>query len=631
MNKQIVSNIIKGKFLEKKIIDKQIIKRNVEHIILHFNRYSEETDKCTLLKNIIPYTKNIFLDTPHLKHLYEHIIKPLLKNGYIDSTYIPNIVHTFKKHEKCNYILKELYDHIIHLIKEGKVHVHNDINIWIDILQVFSSKKRGINFVPLLRYIMTNNNNYEDNQYKKINSHAICAPGGNVRNEEANIQNDRNGQHYEDYKFTTFTPISLSDIHYKSMEILLPRTFCILMNVLSKVKTQCTHDSTFTTFLHENIQKILPQMNNIDLCQLIEALLEFKCGIGILFTLVDPEVFRRVTSFDIFQLSIIFHKLSKYWENVENKKLFTLLFMRKVKKYVSLYLLYNQEEKYILFTKNKASLIEIVPMFFLAYVKNMHSLLPHYFYFSKIIKLQFSILSKRLLLLKNNHLLFEEFYQYGNLDHKKKHTYMNWQHYQHYLNEGCRYSSIFRLMNQTISNLMYAHAGYLYNILTLQYTKEENILFIRHLFLTLNSIYELLSQFSLFYHNRQVIPNGYNFILPLHKSQLLIFLYTYWSFVRDLYFYLNNCKQKNIAQTADSFYFIKLNNVKKINFLLTTLDDINLNVLMKQTLNANNKFVSHIYTHVLNVVNNSRTVPHNAALIFHRRVLGPYTISELCR
>ncbi|VUZ99185.1 conserved Plasmodium protein, unknown function [Plasmodium vivax] len=627
MNRHIVRLLVGGKLMEKKNIDKQIIQRNLQHVILHFDRYSQETGVAALLKKIIPYTKNTFLGSVHLKFLYTHVVEPLLKEGNIDAECLPNLVHTFKRSEECNYMVKELNDHIVYAIRGGKISLQNDLNNWVSVVQVFSAKRRGINFVPLLRHLLLNDI-FAASQ--RGGTHHVKS--SEPRNVDAHIPNDAHIQQSSLDQCQVFPPISSRDLHYATLESLPPRTFCILMNVLSKVKMQNEPDPIFTSFLREKTIQMMPHMSNIDVCQLAEALTQLMCvDREILSTLIESEVLKRVTSFDVLQLSMIFHSLSKYWKDLKKKKLFCVLFMRKIEKYLALYSLHNQEEKYILRTRNKNTLIEIVPMFFLAYVKNAHAMFPLYSCFSKFVLLQFSILSKWL-----RRSLSEGNRQSGILNLQLG-------------SSGGSHPPSLRHTNQTLSNLLYAFTGYLYNISTLQYEGEQSRSFDRHLRLTLDNIYQLLSHFILFYRHREVVTNGAQFILPVHKSQLLIFLYTYWGFLLDLHSRGDDCTQvrkknnlaltvqakgnekKNTMHTADSFFFIKLEDARKVSFLLVVLDDINLNALMKETLEENNKYVSHIYSQVLNVANNSAGVPHRAALHFSRRVVGPYTISELCR
>ncbi|ANQ10832.1 Uncharacterized protein PCOAH_00051820 [Plasmodium coatneyi] len=646
MNRHVVRLIVGGKLMEKKNIDKQIIQRNLEHVILHFDQYSQETGTSALLKKIIPYTKNTFLGSVHLKYLYSHVVEPLLKEGNIDPECLPNLVHTFKRNEDCNYMVKKLNDYITCAIGKGKISLQNDVNNWVSVVQVFSAKRRGINFVPLLRHLLVN-----DSFAPSHGGDTKHAQTSEPRNVEAPIPNDIQIEQNGPHQCKMFCPITLRELCYATLESLPPRTFCILLNVLSKVKMQNAPDPIFTSFLREKTFQMLPHMSNIDLCQLAEALPQLICvDREILSTLIEPEVLKRVTSFDVLQLSMIFHSLSKYWKDLKKKQLFCVLFMRKIEKYLALYSLHNQEEKYILHTRNKNTLIEIVPMFFLAYVKNAHYMFPHYSCFSKFVQLQFSILSKWLHRLKKCRSLLEGNYksEMPNQQLERPSLTNNYHHLQLVDNRGS-HPPCLRHTNQTLSNLLYAFIGYLYNITTLHYNDEQSRSFTRHLHLTLDNINQLLSHFILFYRHREVVTNGAQFILPVHKSQLLIFLYTYWGFLLDLHshvdYYTRVKKKNNLAltvqakrnekentmHTANPFFFIKLDNVKKVSFLFALLDDINLNALMKETLEENNKYVSHIYSQVLNVVNNSVGVPHRAALHFSRRVVGPYTISELCR
>ncbi|EUD64621.1 hypothetical protein C922_04967 [Plasmodium inui San Antonio 1] len=642
MNRHVVRLLVDGKLIEKKNIDTQIIQRNLEHVILHFDQYSQETGISALLKKIIPYTKNTSLGSVPLKYLYSHVVEPLLNEGNIDPECLPNLVHTFKRGEDCNDVVKKLNDYITCSIRRGKISLQNDAHNWVSVVQVFSAKWRCINFMPLLRHLLV-----------KGTFAQSCGGGthhtemSEPRNVEAPIPNEIQIQHSELDHCEAFHPISSHHLRYATLESLPPRTFCTLLNVLSKVKMQNRPDPIFTSFLREKTIQMLPYMSNIDLCQLAEALPQLLCvDREIVSTLIEPEVLKRVTSFDVLQLSMIFHSLSKYWKDLKKKQLFSVLFMRKIKKYLELYSLRSQEEKYILHSPNKNTLIEIVPMFFLAYVKNTHYIFPYYSSFSNFVLLQFSILSKWL----HRSPLFEGNYQSGIPNQQVERLSLNRYHHPQLADNGGSHSPPYlRHTNQTLSNLLYAFIGYLYNISTLQYKGEQSRSFTRHLHLTLDNIYQLLSHFILFYHHREVVTNGTQFILPVHKSQLLIFLYTYWGFLLDLHSrvdYSTRVKKKNNVAltvqakrhekentrlTADSFFFIKLENVKKLSFLLELLDDINLNALMKETLHQKNKYVSHIYSQILNVANNSVGVHHRAALHFSRRVVGPYTTSELCR
>ncbi|GAB69306.1 hypothetical protein PCYB_147340, partial [Plasmodium cynomolgi strain B] len=425
----------------------------------------QETNTSALLKKIIPYTKNTFLGSCHLKYFYSHVVEPLLKEGNMDPECLPNLVHTFKRNEECNYVVKKLNDYITCAIRERKISLQNDVNNWVSVIQVFSAKWRGINFVPLLRHLLVN-----DSFAPSSGGDTHHAQVSEPRNVEAPIpsdiqiqqrqldqrQLDQSGlnQHQHDPRQVCH-PISSRDLRYATLESLPPRTFCILLNVLSKVKMHNVPDPTFTSFLREKTSQMLPYMNNIDLVQLAEALSQLICvDKKILSTLIEPEVFKRVTSFDVLQLSMIFHSLSRYWKDLKKKQLFCVLFMRKIKKYLALYSLHNQEEKYILRTRNKNTLIEIAPMFFLAYVKNTHYMFPHYFCFSKFVLLQFSILSKWLHRSQKRRSLFEGNYQRGMLNQQMEGPSLNKYHNQQLADSGGSHPPCLRHTNQTLSNLL---------------------------------------------------------------------------------------------------------------------------------------------------------------------------------
>ncbi|SBT81158.1 conserved Plasmodium protein, unknown function [Plasmodium malariae] len=594
MNKQIISLIINGKLAEKKNMNKYIIKNNLEKVILNFNLYSKIVSKNELLKNIILYTKIVHLKYFHLDYLYKYVIGPLLKQRDLDLPLLPNIIHTYKKNDKCNYILKEINNYIVDNLRKRKLYVQDDLNNWVSILQVLSSKKKNINFVPLLKYFFIKN----EVKYEEGNINNIIA-----QNRRRNISMDCSFCDYNKcYHNRRVLTLQDNDIDYKTFELLSPRSFGILFNTLAKVKIQCNNDFFLNTFFYQKTKQMLPSFNNIDLCLIVDAFYTFQFTNKNLLKYIEEEILKRITAFDLLQLSIIFYNLSKFWNDGDIKnELFAVLFMKKVKKYLNLHLLYNLDEKYILYTKNKKSLIEILPMFFLAYVKKVHALFPYYFSFSKFLMLQFLFLNKHILFLKKNCFFKNYHHRQGKL-------------YKYDTDDQPNFSYTLSNINRTISNLIYSFIGYFYNILTLPYKKEHNILFVRHFFLTLNNIYQLLYFFNLFYHNRLTITKDEKFIIPLHKSQLLIFLYTYLNFILN-----------------DSFYFVKLKYIKKIFFLLTILENVDLNTIMKESLEGNSKYVSLIYEDIQNIINNSNTYSHNISIYFNRQIIGPYTISVLCR
>ncbi|CRG97117.1 conserved Plasmodium protein, unknown function [Plasmodium gallinaceum] len=597
MNKELVKLIINGKLIEKKNINKNIVKNILENIIFNFDSYKKLKNEIELLKNISLYTKIINVNNFYLQHLYENVINPLLKEN-LNISILPNIIHTYKKNENFYYILKEINDYIIKSIQENKL-IIDDINKWVHILQVFS-KYKSINFIPFLQYLLTVKN-VEKNT--KVNND----DNNRIEKKEYNIIQVNQCYEYNKYK----SSILLNNVDYKALESLSPRSLSILVNILSRIKIKNINNLNF--FLYEKINKSLHEFNNIDLCLIVNSFHNLKYTHENSYKNIEAEIFKRIELFDFFQLSFIFHSLSKYW-NDNKKEHFSILFMKKVKKYLNLYLIHN-DEKYILQTKNKNSLIEAMPMFFLAYVKTSNSIFPYYFSYSKLLMCQFMFLNKYLLVLKKN-CFFKKYFNNYNL--------MN-------LNN----------INQTICNLFYAFTGYLYNILTSSYFKER--LFINHFFLTLNNFYQLLYFFILFYQNKELLTKNKFFIFPLHKSQLLIFLYTYWYFILDIYFSLNiynyrvhygSTVNKNASKKRkskfDYFYFIKLIYIRKINILLKILDEVNLNTLMKESLYASNKYVSSIYLNILHILNNSKNFSDNISFSFNRKIIEPFTISLLC-
>ncbi|CRH02907.1 conserved Plasmodium protein, unknown function [Plasmodium relictum] len=598
MNKELINLIINGKLIEKKNINKNIIKNNLEKIIFNFDTYKKLKNENELLKNIFLYTKIININNFHLQYLYEKVVNPLLKEN-LNISLLPNIIHTYKKNENFDYILKEINDCIIERIQKGEFFI-NDLNKWVSILQVFS-KHKNINFIPLLRYLLTIENLKEN---RKVNNDHK----NKIEKKEINII--YTNQCYEYNKYKSF--ILLNDVDYKILESLSPRSLSILVNILSKIKIKNINNLNF--FLYEKINKSLNEFNNIDLCLIINSFHKIKYTNISFYNSIEEEIFKRLLFFDFFQLSIIFHSLSKYWSE-EKKKCISILFMKKVKKYLHLYLTHN-DEKYILQTKNKNSLIEVIPMFFLSYVKTSYSIFPYYFSYSKLLMCQFMFLNKYVLVLKKN-CFFKKYINNHNLINLKN-------------------------INQTICNLLYAFIGYFYNILTSYDNREK--LFINHLFLTLNNIYQLLYFFIFFYRNKELLTKYQPFIIPLHKSQLLIFFYTYWYFVLDLYFYLDSYNNDKLYYEStvnksdatiqenkfDCFYFIKLRYIKKIKFILNILDKVDLNPLMKESLYANNKYVSLIYLNILHTLNNLKNFS-NTSFTFNRKIIEPFTISLLCK
>ncbi|CXJ29205.1 conserved Plasmodium protein, unknown function [Plasmodium berghei] len=658
MNRQIIKLITEGKISEKKNINNQLIKHSLEEIIIDFKKYNKSKSENNLLNNIIRYTKIVTISSYHLNHMYKNIIHPLLKNKQLHFTLIPNIVHTYKKKKEYNFILKEINEYIIYNIIKKNIYTHDNLNNWISILQVFSSKYNNINYIPLLKFILFPQYYDKNIVIKQTNPIDIHKKGNNenithslmplqYNNCTRNKQND--------------DILLLNNLDYKIFDILVPRNFCILINILSKVDLQYSNvnfsvPSSFSFFfynsyIYNKIVNMLPQFNNIDLCLIIDSLHKFKySNNNYLFKCIEKEVFKRINTFDIYQISIIFQKLSKYWNYCsidDHKKMehFFITFIKNIQKYIFHYLLNNKKKnKYILYTENKHSLIQIVPMFFLAYVKNVPFFFPCYITFSKFLNLQLFLLAKYVILLKNNHTKNCASAS-PNCNVIQNNNILNTE-----LDDIKHISSHLENMNQTISNLIYSITGYLYNILTLCKKNEENKIVLTHFSLTLVNIYKLIDYFNFFYNNRKIISlkEHNTFIIPLHKSQLLTFIYIYWDFIIKLFYYLNNIQptENNIYNSLltdyesfyhinkvtpqnDFFYYIKLKYIKKIFQMITTLDTVNSNTIMKESLKRNNMHIAHIYSDILNIINEKKLTSPN--YFFNRQIIASYTISVLCR
>ncbi|SCQ17290.1 conserved Plasmodium protein, unknown function [Plasmodium ovale] len=633
MNRHISSLLIAGKLAEKRSMDKSIIKASLEQVILNFHEFAKIGKENFLLKNILQYTKIVSVSSFHLEHLYINIIEPLLRNKQINVELLPNIVHTYKKDEKYNYILNKINDCIVENIEKRRMDMHDDPNTWLGILQVLSSKKKNVNFIPLLKCFLIK----KKKNCSLMDEEGICYTRGN--------NNKSSGSGGENHAKCLLR--LEGNVNYEALGELTPRSFSILINILSRVKIRHEYDFQLNSFFLGKIINTLPEFNNIDFCLIVEAFHKFRYANEYFITHIEIEILRRKNTFHIFQLSLIFHNLSQYWNDKINT-LFSTLFMKKIKKYLSLYFLFNRDEKYILFSKNKISLLEIMPMFFLAYVKNVQSFFPYYFIFSKFLLLQFLILKRHVLFILKKNVFFLKFI--NTFDGQKKICIHDTDNKDNIVDK-------LRGINQTICNFIFSFIGYTYNILTLHYAKwkEKEKLFTHHFFLTLNNIYRLVHFFHFFYNNRTFICKSKEFIIPLHKSQLLIFLYTYWSFILDLHHYTHKIHTRmniwnhqltmlteeggfhredgtNMAGgVTDSYHFPKLEHVRNIYALFPILDQVNLNPLMQESLEGKNMFVSNIYLHILNCMNDSFKSAKNGSFVFKRRIIGPYTISELCR
>ncbi|VWU51666.1 conserved membrane protein, unknown function [Hepatocystis sp. ex Piliocolobus tephrosceles] len=756
MNNKIKSLIIQGKLIEKRDINKYIIKKNLEKVILNFNEYSSKTkNKDFLLKNIISYTKLVNVNSIYLDKLYIHVIKPLIKNNTLDFNLLPNIIHTYKKNYKYNYVLKEISNYVLDVVEKKVQHssvgtistsignsnngtscdrrTELDLPNWLSILQVFASKKYNnfINITLLFKYIFVidhfningsndsnrksfssmdcrNNNttvnssgnttvnsndnttinsnenttinsnenttiNSNDNTTINSNDNTTINSNDNTTinsNENTTINsNDNTGgnrtvrgniyQHSElsnlsYFKYNTYNYytqqkqynkssyikcplVLLNNINYKTIQLLAPRSFSIFISLLSKIRIINTKkNNCFYNFIQQKMTELLPKFNNIDLCLIIESLQLFKHSNKYLFKQIEFVIMNRITTFDTLQLVIIFYHLAKYGNYNINKQLI-ILFMKKIKKYIFLYLLHKKEPKYILFTKDKKTMPQIISMFFLTYVKHIQPYisLPYYYNFTKFLMEQLMLLSTYVLNLKKKDILLLPEYTNKN------------EYYEEYIiNNSC-------YINQYISNLIFSFIGYFYNMLTIPYDKTITNTMLslkkkkKYIFLTLNNINQIVTYFFFFYNNKTSITKYKNFITPLHKSQWLTFLYTYWSIILDLYHFLYNNsynqtinnilnfytkkKDKNKDTLADFYFFIKLKHIKQLFSLINILEEINDHTMMNQMLCRNHIYLNNIYLNILNIINHSNYYEKNEKkFVFHRRIVGPYTVSVLC-
>ncbi|SPJ11676.1 conserved Plasmodium membrane protein, unknown function, partial [Plasmodium sp. DRC-Itaito] len=503
MNKHIIDLIVNRRLLEKKtIINKHIIRINLENIILHFDKYSKAYKKThhDLLNNISIYTKIIKLDYNYLLYFYKNLVNPLLndKNIKTDIHFLSNIINTFKKNEKCDNILKELSEYILSKLNKNeeilKYNIKdnntssNDLNTWINILQVFS-KYKNINIIEILQKIIikeennilctkehitnTSTKNKIDISYPKNNFFFFVTPS-NVYN----IYHDKN------------IFLSLKNINYKLIETLTPRTFSILLNILTKIPIEPCNK--FNIFLISKIKSMLNDFSNIDLCLIFENIYHFKGNdknFYLLNNIIHNEVLKRIQSFDLLQICLIFNNLKNY--NLEYKmSTFISLFIMKIKKYYNLYKdVTIDRDKYILYTKDKKCLIEIMPMFFLSYIKNSPHIFPSYNLFSTFVRSQFITINKYILYLKNNFFLQKQ--------NGYKHTTYNYHHIP------------LKNINQTLCNFFYAYSGYMYNILSTHDSDNNKYIYIKHFYITLNNIYAFLYFFKFLYENSSYyLQNG---------------------------------------------------------------------------------------------------------------------------
>ncbi|CZT99645.1 hypothetical protein PFBG_04225 [Plasmodium falciparum 7G8] len=669
MNKHIIDLIVNRRLLEKKrIIDKEIIRINLENIILHFDKYSKAYKKThhDLLNNICIYTKIIKLDYNYLFYFYKNVVNPLLndKNIKTDINFLSNIIYTFKKNEKCNHILKELSDYILlNLHKNEEIvkyntkdnnMLSNDLNTWINIIHVLS-KYKDINIIEMLQKIIiqeennllgtkeyiinTNTNKKIDISYPKNNFFFCVTPyKHNVYN---NIYHDKN------------IFFSLKKINYKLIETLTPRTFSILLNILTKIPIEpCTK---FNIFLISKIKNMLNDFSNIDLCLIFEKIYHFKGkdeNFYLLYNIIYNEILKRIQSLDLLQICLIFNNLKKNHNLEHQMNTFISLFIKKIKKYYNLYKdVTIDKDKYILFTKDKKCLIEMMPMFFLSYIKNSPHIFPSYNLFSTFVRYQFLTIYKYILYLKNN------------ISLQKQNGYKKTTYNYHYIP--------LNNINQTLCNFFYAYSGYMYNTLSTNGCHKHKYIYIQHFYITLNNIYTFLYFFKFLYENNSYYFKNckHNFLLSIHKSQLLIFFYTFWSYIFDILLYiskhpeqqtikitnkkknayiysdkpnysifndiqkylLENKKNNHHHQTLSSFfsYIIKLSYLKKIYCILNLLDSTNLEHLMKESLKYKNTYISSIYKNIIDTLNSTQDPNTKTCYLFRRKIIGPYTASVL--
>ncbi|SOV80922.1 conserved Plasmodium membrane protein, unknown function [Plasmodium reichenowi] len=674
MNKHIIDLIVNRRLLEKKrIIDKQLIRINLENIILHFDKYLKGYKKThyDLLNNICIYTKIIKLDYNYLLYFYKNLVNPLLndKNIKTDINFLSNIIFTFKKNEKCNHILKELSDYILTNLKKNEEILKynrkensilsNDLNTWINIIHVLS-KYKDINIIEMLQKIIiqednnllctkeyiinTNTKDKIDISYPKNNSFFFFGTL-NEHNVYNNIYHDKN------------IFFSLKRINYKLIETLTPRTFSILLNILTKIPIEpCTN---FNIFLILKIKYMLNDFSNIDLCLIFEKIYHFKGkdkNFYLLYNIIYNEILKRIQSLDLLQICLIFNNLKKNYNLEHQMNTFISLFIKKIKKYYNLYKdVTIDKDKYILFTKDKKCLIEMMPMFFLSYIKNSPHIFPSYNLFSTFVRYQFFTIHKYILYLKNN------------ISLQKQNGYKKKTYNYHYIP--------LNNINQTLCNFFYAYSGYMYNTLSANGCHKHKYIYIQHFYITLNNIYAFLYFFKFLYENNLYYfkNSKHNFLLSIHKSQLLIFFYTFWSYISDILLYIYkhqqnktikitktkkngnmfnshkpNCSIFNDIQTyllknkknnhhhhhhqtlSSLFsYIIKLSYLKKIYYILNLLDSINLEHLMKESLKYNNTYISSIYQNIMDTLNTTQDPNTKTCYLFRRKIIGPYTASVL--
>lgn len=90
----------------------------------------------------------------------------------------------------------------------------------------------------------------------------------------------------------------------------------------------------------------------------------------LLYNIIYNEILKRIQSLDLLQICLIFNNLKKNHNLEHQMNTFISLFIKKIKKYYNLYKdVTIDKDKYILFTKDKKCLIEMMSMFFLSYIK----------------------------------------------------------------------------------------------------------------------------------------------------------------------------------------------------------------------------------------------------------------------
>ncbi|SOV16792.1 conserved Plasmodium membrane protein, unknown function [Plasmodium gaboni] len=668
MNKHIIDLIVNRRLLEnKRIVNKHIIRLNLENIILNFDEYSKAYKKThhDLLHNISIYTKIIKLDYNYLLYFYKNLVNPLLndKNIKTDINFLSNIIHTFKKNERCNHILKELSEYILSKLNKNEEEIKyiikdsdtstNDLNTWINILHVFS-KYKNINIIEILQKIIIQ----EEKHILSSNEYII----NTSRKEKIDISYGKNNFFFFFFSVTPYKHnvyninkekknifLSLKKINYKLLDTLSPRTFSILINILTKIPVEPCNN--FNAFVISKIKSMLKEFSNIDLCLIFESIYYYFKGndknFYLLNNMIYNEILKRIESFDLLQICLIFNHLRNYNFDYNKINTFISLFIMKIKKYYNLYQDVNiDRDKYILYTKDKKSLIEIMPMFFLSYIKNTPYLFPSYNLFSIFVNTQFFIINKYILYLKNNYYLQKQ--------NGYKHTTYNY----YYIN--------LNNINQTLCNFFYAYSGYMHNTLTIHNSDNHKYIYIKHFYITLNNIYRFLYFFKFLYENNSYyLQNSKeNFLLSIHKSQLLIFFYTFWSYISDILLYIykyhnqhtikilknkniymcNNKSNCNIFNDIQTYlcknkknnddhvifsYIIKLSYLKKIYYILNLLDSTNLEDLMNESLKYNNTYITSIYKNIIDTLNNTQHPNSKRCYLFRRKIIGPYTASLL--